>query len=122
MTNTDSTTDTNYINETDNSLPALDDDGHLIDHTIWSVTIAQQLADTLELTLTERHFQILEKVQLFYERYEHAPATRPLIKHLQNELPDLGITNQSLQADFNTGLVARHLSRLAGLPKPANCL
>ncbi|MBV6596483.1 sulfite reductase, partial [Acinetobacter baumannii] len=23
---------------------------------------------------------------------------------------------------FNTGLVARHLSRLAGIPKPANCL
>ncbi|HAV4234607.1 sulfite reductase, partial [Acinetobacter baumannii] len=22
----------------------------------------------------------------------------------------------------NTGLVARHLSRLAGIPKPANCL
>ncbi|MBV6578279.1 sulfite reductase, partial [Acinetobacter baumannii] len=27
-----------------------------------------------------------------------------------------------LQQKFNTGLVARHLSRLAGIPKPANCL
>lgn len=104
------------------SLPQLDDDGHLQNHRLWTPAVAQLLADTLELVLTEQHFQILEKVQLFYAKYDHAPATRPLIKHLQKELPELTITNQSLQADFKTGLVARHLSRLAGLPKPANCL
>lgn len=32
------------------------------------------------------------------------------------------ITNMILQQQFNTGLVARQLSRLAGVPKPANCL
>ncbi|HFF4937178.1 TPA: sulfite reductase, partial [Acinetobacter baumannii] len=32
------------------------------------------------------------------------------------------INNAVLQQKFNTGLVARHLSRLAGIPKPANCL
>jgi tRNA 2-thiouridine synthesizing protein E len=32
------------------------------------------------------------------------------------------INNAELQQRFNTGLVARHLSRLAGVPKPANCL
>lgn len=101
---------------------ALDEDGHLVDHLVWTKDIAQQLAVTLDINLTEKHLSILKSVRIFYERYEHAPATRPLIKHLQNELPELHITNQSLQADFQTGLVARHLSRLAGLPKPANCL
>ena len=32
------------------------------------------------------------------------------------------IDNAMLQQRFHTGLVARHLSRLAGIPKPANCL
>ncbi|MFW2734629.1 TusE/DsrC/DsvC family sulfur relay protein, partial [Acinetobacter baumannii] len=49
------------------------------------------------------------------------PATRPLIKFLMKTVsPD--INNAVLQQKFNTGLVARHLSRLAGIPKPANCL
>lgn len=119
MTNTQNN---HQIEKTTTSSIELDDDGHLTDHTLWTANIAQQLADTLELRLNDKHLTILRAVQLFYERYEHAPATRPLIKHLQKELPELGITNQSLQADFKTGLVARHLSRLAGLPKPANCL
>jgi len=32
------------------------------------------------------------------------------------------LTNAHLMALFQTGLVARTLARLAGLPKPANCL
>lgn len=104
------------------TLPSLDDDGHLLDHTLWTPHIAQHLADTLELRLTAEHLVILDAVRVFYIRYEHAPATRPLVKHLQKELPEQEITNQKLQTLFNTGLVARHLSRLAGLPKPANCL
>jgi tRNA 2-thiouridine synthesizing protein E len=32
------------------------------------------------------------------------------------------INNAVLQEQFKTGLVARHLSRLAGIPKPPNCL
>jgi tRNA 2-thiouridine synthesizing protein E len=31
---------------------ALDQDGHLCDHTIWTPDIAQQLADTLDVSLT----------------------------------------------------------------------
>ncbi|GAF54853.1 tRNA 2-thiouridine synthesizing protein E [Psychrobacter sp. JCM 18901] len=37
-------------------------------------------------------------------------------------MPELNISNQKLQQLFNTGLVARHVNRLAGLPKPPNCL
>lgn len=100
---------------------SLDQDGHLIDYTQWNPTIAQQLADNLQIQLTEWHFQVLYAVRQFYQQFGYAPATRPLIKFLDKTL-DIEINNTLLQQQFNTGLVARHLCRIAGIPKPANCL
>lgn len=99
----------------------LDQDGHLVDYTIWNETVAQELAKSLELELEDWHFEILQAVRKFYQQFGHSPATRPLIKFLMKTVsPE--INNALLQERFNTGLVARHLSRLAGIPKPANCL
>lgn len=98
-----------------------DQDGHLVDYTIWNEDVAQELAKSLDLDLTPWHFEILQAVRQFYAQFGHSPATRPLIKFLMKSVsPD--INNAVLQEKFNTGLVARHLSRLAGVPKPANCL
>ena len=99
----------------------LDQDGHLVDYTIWNQEVAKELAKSLELELTDWHFEILMAVRQFYQQFGHSPATRLLIKFLMKTVsPD--INNAVLQQKFNTGLVARHLSRLAGIPKPANCL
>ncbi|MDM1021360.1 TusE/DsrC/DsvC family sulfur relay protein [Acinetobacter sp. VNK23] len=99
----------------------LDQDGHLVDYTIWNQQVAQELAKSLDLELTDWHFDILNAVRQFYQQFGHSPATRPLIKFLMKTV-DPEINNAELQQKFNTGLVARHLSRLAGVPKPANCL
>lgn len=98
----------------------LDADGHLMDASTWTPVLAQTLADTLGLTLTPWHLEVLLAVRDFYTRYQHAPNTRALIKHLKGSDPALD--NARLQEAFKTGLVARHLCRLAGLPKPPNCL
>ena len=99
----------------------LDQDGHLVDYTLWNEDVAQQLAESLEIELSPWHFEVLTAVRQFYAQFGHAPSTRPLIKFLMKTVnPE--ISNAVLQEKFNTGLVARHLSRLAGVPKPANCL
>ena len=100
----------------------LDADGHLVNHLDWSIETSQQLADTLEVTLTEEHYAVLMAVRAYYDQFGHPPTTRPLIKYLSQQLPALQLDNTKLQTLFNTGLVARHVNRLAGLPKPANCL
>jgi len=99
----------------------LDNDGHLVDYTIWNQEVAAELAKSLDLELTDWHFEILHAVRQFYQQFGHSPATRPLIKFLM-KIVSPEITNAELQEKFKTGLVARHLSRLAGVPKPANCL
>ena len=97
----------------------LDQDGHLVDYQIWNKNIAQTMA--ADLQLTEWHIEILLAVRQFYQQFGHSPATRPLIKYLIKTVsPD--INNAVLQEKFQTGLVARHLSKLAGVPKPPNCL
>ncbi|MGP5201620.1 TusE/DsrC/DsvC family sulfur relay protein [Psychrobacter aquimaris] len=116
----------NNDNTTNHNITAinveLDQDGHLCDHNIWTPDVAQQLANTLEVQLETEHLQILQQVRAFFIQFNHAPATRPLIKWLQRTLPEHDISNQKLQQLFKTGLVARHVNRLAGLPKPSNCL
>ncbi|CAM4199446.1 TusE/DsrC/DsvC family sulfur relay protein [Psychrobacter arenosus] len=123
-TNTLPSTDlpaTAVANDQDKGL-ALDAEGHLQDHKLWTPEIAQQLADTLDVELTPLHLRILKQVREFHNEFNHPPATRPLIKYLMQTLPEDDISNQRLQALFNTGLVARHVNRIAGLPKPPNCL
>ncbi|ELA08428.1 DsrC family protein [Moraxella macacae 0408225] len=100
----------------------LDCDGHLADPNDWTPDIAKQLAKNLEIQLDETHFLVLSAVRDYYQAFSHSPTTRPLIKYLSQTLPNLQLDNAKLQTLFNTGLVARHVNRLAGLPKPANCL
>ena len=114
--------DSNSLTVNERSVLELDEEGHLVDHTQWTPAVAQQLADTLSVTLTDRHYQILQQVRAFHDEFNHPPSTRPLIKYLMKTLPDMDISNQHLQQMFNTGLVARHVNRIAGLPKPPNCL
>ena len=114
--------DSNSLTVDEGSVLELDEEGHLVDHTQWTPAVAQQLADTLSVTLTDRHYQILQQVRAFHDEFNHPPSTRPLIKYLMKTLPDMDISNQQLQQIFNTGLVARHVNRIAGLPKPPNCL
>ena len=100
---------------------ALDQDGHLVDYRAWTPELAQQLAASLDLELTSWHFEILFALRNFYSSYGYAPTTRPLIKYL-SKMVSPEISNQLLMTEFKTGLVARHLTRLSGLPKPPNCL
>lgn len=43
----------------------LDADGHLQDRTQWTVSVAQTLADTLDVELTDVHYRILMQVRAF---------------------------------------------------------
>lgn len=105
----------------DIQMPALDKDGHLVNHQDWTPAIARLLAARDQLVLNDEHLRALNGMREYYYRFEHAPSTRPLIKFLMQTV-SVDFTNAYLMAIFHTGLVARTLARLAGLPKPANCL
>ena len=100
---------------------ALDPEGYLRNLDDWSPAVAEALAEGEGRELTDEHWQVIEVLRDFYARYEMAPAMRPLVKAV----------GQALGADKGKSLhlmklfpdsPAKVAARLAGLPKPTNCL
>lgn len=99
----------------------LDKDGYLRDHTAWSENIAVSLAARDEIILTPAHWEILHALRRFYTRYELSPATRPLLKYLAQELGAEKAGSIYVMRLF-PGTPAKTIARIAGLPKPPNCI
>ncbi|WP_372821114.1 TusE/DsrC/DsvC family sulfur relay protein [Pseudomonas parafulva] len=100
---------------------ALDKDGFLVDLQDWSHEVAQALAAREAIALTPDHWEVLELLRQFYDEYQLSPATRSLIKYTALKLgPDKG-NSPHLNRLFN-GTPAKLAAKLAGLPKPTNCI
>ena len=98
-----------------------DDEGYLRDHTQWTDALAAEIAARDAMVLTPAHWEILQAIRRFYARYELSPATRPLMKFLAQELgPDKATSIYVMQ--LFPGTPAKTIARIAGLPKPANCI
>lgn len=100
---------------------ALDKDGFLVELSDWSPAAAEALAAREELQLSAEHWEILELLRGFYAEFQLSPATRPLIKYAALKLgPDKG--NSLYLNRLFKGTPAKLAAKLAGLPKPTNCL
>jgi tRNA 2-thiouridine synthesizing protein E len=100
---------------------ALDKDGYLTDLQDWSEAVAEALARREELELSAEHWEILRLLRDFYTEFQLSPATRPLIKYVALKLgPEKG-NSLHLNRLFK-GTPAKLAAKLAGLPKPTNCL
>ncbi|WP_122435205.1 TusE/DsrC/DsvC family sulfur relay protein [Pseudomonas viridiflava] len=99
----------------------LDKDGFLTDLNDWSMDIAHALAGEEGLTLTPEHVEILELLRGFYAEFQLSPATRPLIKYTALKLGAEKGNSMHLNRLFN-GTPAKLAAKLAGLPKPTNCI
>ncbi|MBK5344778.1 TusE/DsrC/DsvC family sulfur relay protein [Pseudomonas sp. TH49] len=99
----------------------LDKDGFLLDLDDWSHDVASALAAAEDIALTAEHWEVLELLRSFYAEFQLSPATRPLIKYTALKLgPDKG-NSLHLNRLFK-GTPAKLAAKLAGLPKPTNCL
>lgn len=100
---------------------ALDKDGYLVDLADWSPEVAVALADREELPLTDDHWEVLELLRQFYTEFQLSPATRPLIKYTALKLGAEKGNSLHLNRLFK-GTPAKLAAKLAGLPKPTNCI
>ncbi|WP_404345853.1 TusE/DsrC/DsvC family sulfur relay protein [Vreelandella venusta] len=99
----------------------LDPEGYLVEQGDWNDEVAVLLAEDEGLSLTEHHWEVIRVVRDFYARYEMAPAMRPLVKATQQALGDEKGRSVYLMTLF-PGSPPKRLARIAGLPKPTNCL
>lgn len=98
-----------------------DAEGYLRDPGAWTDAIANEIAARDCITLTPAHWEILHAIRRFYAQYELSPATRPLMKYLAQELGPEKATSIYVMQLF-PGTPAKTIARIAGLPKPANCI
>ncbi len=107
--------------EIDQQRIALDPEGYLIDLDDWSPAVAEALATEEGRELSDEHWQVIEILRDFYQRYEMAPAMRPLVKAVGQRLgSDKGRSIHLMRLFPDSP--AKVAARLAGLPKPTNCL
>tara|TARA_B100000900_G_scaffold405166_1_gene414409 strand:- start:798 stop:1136 length:339 start_codon:yes stop_codon:yes gene_type:complete len=98
----------------------LDADGYLRNHTEWTTIIAEQLAAQEQITLTNEHWRLIDLLRNYYARTDTAPAMRPLVKLVKAELGE-HMGSAQLMHLFG-GSPAKMLAKLAGLPRPTNCI
>ncbi len=100
---------------------AIDKEGYLLDLDDWSEPVAEALAQAEGLDLQNDHWEILLLLREFYQEFQLSPATRPLIRYVALKLgPDKG-NSMHLNRLFK-GTPAKLAAKLAGLPKPSNCI
>ncbi|WP_288129215.1 TusE/DsrC/DsvC family sulfur relay protein [Microbulbifer sp.] len=99
----------------------LDKEGFLRNLDDWSPEIAEAIAAQEGIELTPDHWDVIRLLQAFYREFELSPAMRPLVKYV----------GQHLGADKGRSIFLMQLfppspakigSKIAGLPKPTNCL
>ena len=100
---------------------ALDKDGYLIDLAGWDSNVANALAAQENISLSPAHWEIITLLQEFYREFELSPAMRAFVKYTEKKLgPEKGRSIYLLQ--LFPPSPAKVASKIAGLPRPTNCL
>ena len=101
--------------------PALDKEGYLQELGEWDEDVATILAQKENINLSTAHWEIIKLLRSFYRRHQLSPATRALINLVKRELgPDKGKSVYLMK--LFRGSPAKTASKIAGLPKPDNCI
>ncbi len=105
------------------SLPssAFDSEGFLRQLSDWSPNVAAQIALGEGIQLESDHWEILNLLRDYYQEFEASPAMRPLVKYCALRLGKEKGKSVYLMSLF-PGSPAKIGSKIAGLPKPDNCL
>lgn len=100
---------------------AFDKEGFLRDLALWSHEVADQIANAENITLTPAHWEIVNLLRQYYQQFDSSPAMRPLVKYCAQQLGTDKGRSIYLMSLF-PGSPAKLGSKIAGLPKPDNCL
>lgn len=100
---------------------AFDKEGFLRSMDDWTPEVAEQIAAREQLTLTDAHWEVIGLLRNYYREFDSSPAMRALVKYCALKLgSDKGKSIYLLS--LFPGSPAKLGSKIAGLPKPDNCL
>ena len=100
---------------------ALDKHGFLRDRKSWTSELAAIFAADEGITLEDEHWEVIHLLREYFEEFDASPANRALVQYAKRKLGPSKGCSVYLMSLF-PGSPARVGSRIAGLPKPKNCL
>lgn len=103
------------------TLPNFDKEGYLRELNQWSEDVARYIATQENISLSRPHWEIIHLLRKFYRRHQVSPASRALVSLVKKELGTEKGRSVYLMKLFH-GSPAKTVSKIAGLPKPDNCI
>lgn len=93
----------------------VDEDGFMVDPSLWNEDIAAYLAKQEEVEeLTEDHWKLIEYLRNYFAEFGIAPMVRKMTR-------ETGMKLNYIYELFPTG-PAKGACKAAGLPKPTGCV
>jgi tRNA 2-thiouridine synthesizing protein E len=91
-----------------------DADGFMVDPNAWTPEIAEAIADGVGITLTDRHWIVINFARQEFETNGEAPTLRRITKTTD-------VNTKELYQLFPKG-PAKTAARISGLGKPTGCI
>jgi tRNA 2-thiouridine synthesizing protein E len=98
-----------------------DKDGYLKHLSDWSPDVAEWLAEGVNVTLNKDHWDVIHALRNFYADTGISPAMRILVKIVKQKV-SLEKGNSIHLLTLFPGSPAKIAAKIAGLPRPTNCL
>ena len=100
--------------DTTTQLPAMDDEGYLLDPGAWKVELAAALARQEGIDLTDAHWAAINFMRDFYQEHQVIPDVRFVTRHLA---ASLGGSRNLVFELFPYGYV-KQACKIAGMRRP----
>ena len=102
--------------------PERNNEGFLEDAATWTDEVAWEIAQEDDIELTEKHWEIIKFLRSFYKEHEMSPPSNRLFVKAVKEALGEDKGNSIYLMQLFPGPPAKTACRIAGLPRPTNCL
>ncbi|QSP93786.1 TusE/DsrC/DsvC family sulfur relay protein [Marinobacter salinisoli] len=106
----------------DQNLPVRNNEGFLEDANAWTHEVAELIAEEDAIELSENHWEIIDFLRFFYTKHEISPPSNRLFVKAVREALGEEKGNSIYLMQLFPGTPAKTACRIAGLPRPTNCL
>ncbi|TBW54788.1 TusE/DsrC/DsvC family sulfur relay protein [Marinobacter halodurans] len=104
-------------------MPARNSEGFLDNPEAWTPPVAERIAAESDIELNDAHWEIIHMLRDFYAEHEMAPpAARFFVKAVKQHFGEEKGNSIYLMQLFPGSSAVKVACRIAGLPRPTNCL
>ena len=99
----------------------VDAEGYLLESDLWDEQYAEQIAAKTGVCLSSEHWQLLHCYRNFYQKNNRGLSMRMLVKLTKTRFGERLGNSIRLTLMFGTP-TSSNIAKIAGLPKPPDCV